>query len=67
MLENIQSFDEKRQVKKPQGQEKNHYFVEDLAVKLKERQKGTITGMKARSLFDNKVLTFRARHLCYGK
>lgn len=49
------------------GRKKNHHFVEDLAVKLKERQKGTITGMQTRRLFDNKVLTFRARHLCYGK
>ena len=67
MLENIQTFDEKWQEKKPQGQEKNNYFVKDLSVKLKEIQKTTIAGMQTTSLFDDKVLTFRGRHLCYGK
>lgn len=31
--------------------------MEDLAVKLKERQKATIAGMQTTSLFDNKVLS----------
>ena len=36
-------------------------------MRLKQGQKATLAGLQTTGLSDNNMLTFRARHLCYGR